>query len=65
MAARSTSSKPPAVAAGRHGPLVLTEGIGVNAIARLAIGDDGLLRAVQIVQAAYDDPFAACAKGAD
>jgi hypothetical protein len=40
-------------------PMVLTEEVGIGSIVRLAIGDDGLLRAVQIMQAAYGDPFAA------
>ena len=37
----------------------MTEEIGSGSIVRLAIGDDGLLKGVQIVQAAWDDPFAA------
>lgn len=40
-------------------PITLTEEIGSGSIVRLAIGDDGLLKGVQIVQAAWDDPFAA------
>ena len=38
-------------------PIALTEEIGIGSIVRLAIGDDGLLRAVQIVHAKFADPF--------
>jgi hypothetical protein len=40
-------------------PMTLTEEVGIGSIVRLAIGDDGLLRAVQIIQAEYIDPFVA------
>jgi hypothetical protein len=40
-------------------PMTLTEDVGIGSIVRLATTEDGLLRAVEVMQAAYDDPFAA------
>ena len=39
-------------------PMTLADEVGIGSIVRLAIGDDGLLCTVQIVQAAWADPFA-------
>jgi hypothetical protein len=54
-------NKPPMIRETSNAPVVLREEIGVGSIVRLAIGDDGLLRAVQIMQAVVDDPFAEAA----
>ena len=38
--------------------MTLADEVGIGSIVRLAIGDDGLLCTVQIVQSAWADPFA-------
>jgi hypothetical protein len=56
---RYSSNELPMIRDAGNKPIVLTEEIGIGSIVRLAIGADGLLRAVQVMQPVYADPFAA------
>jgi hypothetical protein len=42
----------------RNTPVILHEELGVGSVVRLALNDDGLMHAVQVVQLIRDDPFA-------
>jgi hypothetical protein len=55
---RYSSNQLPIIRDPHNAPVVLHEELGVGSLVRLAIGDDGMMRAVQIMQAAWADPFA-------
>jgi hypothetical protein len=57
-ACRYSSNQLPIIRDPHNAPVVLHEELGVGSLVRLAIGDDGMMRAVQIMQAAWADPFA-------
>ena len=55
---RYSSNDLPMIRDASNKPIVLHEELGIGSIVRLAIGDNGLMRAIQIVQAVWADPFA-------
>lgn len=57
------ANKLPMLRDAMHKPLELRQKIARGSILRLALRDNGLLHAIQVVSAAFDDPFAGIAPG--
>jgi hypothetical protein len=55
------SAKQPMIRDAANKPMVITEELGVGTIVQIAVGDDGMMRAIKIVEMAWDDPFAEAA----
>jgi hypothetical protein len=55
------SAKQPMMRDAAGKPMVITEELGVGTIVQIALGADGLMFAVKIVQAVWADPFAEAA----
>jgi hypothetical protein len=57
------AAKQPMLRDADNKPLTLTEELGVGTIVRIAIGGDGLMAAIKIVELAWADPFAEAGVG--
>jgi hypothetical protein len=58
---RVGSAKQPLIRDAVGKPLVLTEELAVGSTVQIAIGDDGMMRGIKIVDMAWADPFAEAA----
>jgi hypothetical protein len=58
---RVGSAKQPLLRDAAGQPVVLTEELAVGSVVQIAIADDGMMRAVKILERAWADPFAPAA----